>query len=712
MIMEINIRCNKEENNYIKTFIEFYLVRCCSNEKIVEIECPDIKNSHRAPDYLVLKPQKYVIEVKRVFDKKELENLIQISHNIRRLREKLRSRDLRWLHGLYIIETPPNLRIKKGQEDNVIDSILTAIKEDRSSVTIHKIGTFEFRKISNEGSDILNIGPKPKAGWLDPQDTIYRNVDLNIANEQLGAMRESKIKRKILLLVNKYNLGGERHFIGALCNNYENLKKYENIDEIWLQMENYVHAGKFSHILLYKRDFIANYEKKKILTQEDDINLFIKWFPELVQLGDEHKEKVFHIIKSLLKHKKPHDIFSEKNSRIEIVRFYNWLYEKKRFNDIIWIIEKFLDDPDPPEPSINERVDNYHNYHQEIIEGKDPLIITTVLGNLAWAVQKITVNKKYIVKALNYTEKLLNHKNFYVKLQAIVPLIEIAKRRQWLSGYGKRPRRGKYKEFHKLTFGLLKLLREYPTCKAIAKWLCHVFAYYKDLSTREALQVLNTLKISEEAAGLFVYFGIYRQNHYKDQPIKFNGRRLEKELENMLKNTEHEYQQLRSNIVWHLWKIITGDKNEFNTIKPYIDLILKKQPYQPILYKNIEDIIEECIKVNPEVCIQWYESMLSNIIEFVEKRKDSHVYERIWLMHTEEIIKSIAEVKPNYLLKIVNKLIYLWKKGVYIGNPKEIFESFKLVKDLTRQVEIRKTFKNYYKEMKKMNPKLKEIDWK
>lgn len=200
---------------------------------------------------------------------------------------------------------------------------------------------------------------------------------------------------------------------------------------------------------------------------------------------------------------------------------------KKRFGDVIWIIDKFIDDPDPQEPE-KYSGDPKFNYHQQIAGGEDPHIITTVLGHLAWVVQKLAVNKSYITQALDYTKKLLSHKNLYVKLQAIIPLIEISARRQWLDGWGKRPREGQYKEFHKIVFDLINLVRENSNYKAIAKWLCHVFAYYKDLSTKEAEQVLDALKITDEAAGLFVYFGIFRQRHYKDQDIEYNGHRLEK----------------------------------------------------------------------------------------------------------------------------------------------------------------------------------------
>jgi len=318
--------------------------------------------------------------------------------------------------------------------------------------------------------------------------------------------------------------------------------------------------------------------------------------------------------------------------------------------------------------------------------------------------------KKYINKTLNYTKQLLSHKNLYVKLQAIFPLTNIAARRQWLNGWGKRPRSGEYKKFHKLVFDLVKLVKENQNYKAIAKWLSHVFAYYKDLTTKEAKMVLDALKITNESAALFVYFGIFRKRHYKDQNIKFDSKKLEEKLKEMIKNKSKDYRKLQANIVWHLWKILKENRNEFETIMPYINLILE-QPYQADIYNNIEIIIKDWIKDKPEVCIKWYKQMLSNIAQFVEREQNLQIQGGLWLIKTEEIIEEITKSEPKDLLGIMRILVDLWKKGVFIGRLKKIFESFKLLSDKEEQKKVKKEFYKWYNSMKKINPNIEKIDW-
>jgi len=426
-------------------------------------------------------------------------------------------------------------------------------------------------------------------------------------------------------------------------------------------------------------------------------------------LGDDYNGKLFIALKQFLEDKKPHEIFDNKFAREEMVQLGIWLVEKERFNDALWIIDKFIDDSDPEEPEKYSGNPKF-NYHRQIIDGADPRIITTVLGCLAWVVQKLAVHKNYIVKALDYTKKFLSHKNLYVKLQAIVPLIEISARRQWLEGWGKRPREGQYKEFHKAVFDLIDLVKENPKYKAIAKRLCRVFAYYKDLSTKEAEQVLDTLKITDEAAGLFVYFGIFRQRHYKDQDIEYNGQRLEKKLKDILKNGKGDHQQLRASITWHLWKVLDENRNEFETIRPYIDLLLE-QPYQKDIYDDIERIISGWIKDRSDICIQWYKQMLFKVSDFAEHTEKLQLQAGLWLMYTEKIVETIARYSPNELLEIMRKLVFLWEKGVFIGSPKRLFESYKLVSDENQRIETKKKFQKWYNSIRRLNPKIEKVDY-
>ena len=188
------------------------------------------------------------------------------------------------------------------------------------------------------------------------------------------------------------------------------------------------------------------------------------------------------------------------------------------------------------------------------------------------------------------------------------------------------------------------------------------------------------------------------------------AKKLEKKLKEIIINKDEKYKKLQANIARYLWKILNENRNEFETIKPYIDLILK-QPYQKDIYISIEKIISDWIKDKPEICIKWYQKMLNNISKFL-KRKEAFQYQGIvWLVATEKIIEEIARSRPKILLKIVKTLIDFWKKGIYIGSPKKLFESFKLIQDEKQKVKVKKEFQVLYNSIKKLNPKIEKVEW-
>lgn len=544
---------------------------------------------------------------------------------------------------------------------------------------------------------------------INPAITIKINIKSKIgkANSQLGTL---KARKKILLLVNKYFWGDRvENFIEALSYMYKELLCYKNIDEIWLQIKNETSDGPFYH-LIYSRDFLVSFAKNKIKTRnEQHKQLFEEWFPFLTKLEDEHREKLFFSLKKFLKDKKPYLVFKNKFVRQEMVCLGEWLFEKRKYEDVLWIIEKFIDDPDPEKPD-KYSGDPEFNYHQKIVNGEDPVITTTVMGYLACVIKKLATHKKYIVKALNYTEKLLTHKNLYVKLQAIFPLIEIAIRRQWLDGWGKRPRSGNYKKFHNLVFDLVDLVAKNPNYRVIAKWLCYVFACYTDLSTKEAKKVLDALKTMEEVGGLFIYFAIFRKYHYKEQKIEFDEKIFEKKLKSLICNNEKEYLQLRRNIAWNFWLISKENPKEFEKIENYVDLFLE-QPYQDDIYFHIESIIYDYAKYKPKISIEWYKKMLNKIRDFLKNIKDYDRQIYVKLNRSEHMLQIIAKENPDDFLEVIKILVNFWHKNCYIGNTKEIFESYKFLPDSYKIKDLKNELKNLYNSIKEINQNIENIEW-
>lgn len=693
---------NQKELEALRRFIDFYNYE--KNTQLGVIDC-DVLSDDKIHnfDFLLIdkvSKKKIAIEHTRLMEKESIfRNRKKSAEIINNLSKKVKEIETK---NFYWIRMPLTLPLKINQND-FVNKVFIKVK--------NLIEVYKNKKIKFEINGVSFVIEKSDVHGLKGVELfIYESISIpgpNFAPRFNKAFKDknlqlntSKADIKILLIYNQFN--GVEYETTLKTIFALNPVQYKFIDQVYYEFVKgkfyIVHDKKIFEFLTQGSipDIVPNYLRK----------LTFDYLPVFI---NNDKEKSYCLIESIIGKEDPWLVIKDATIREEIVTLGDWLTEKGRFNETIWLIDKFLNDPDPEEPG-KYKGDPDFNYHKKIVEGEDLIGITTVLGKLAWLVRKLTVQKDYIKKALNYTKQLLSHKNLYIKRQAIFPLIEIAARRQWLDGYGKRPYQGAYKEFHKLVFDLVSLVEKNPNYKAIANRLTNVFVYYNDLSTEEAEKVLDVLKITEESAVLFVNFGIFRQRHYKDQPIEFRGDRLEKKLREIISNTDGEYRSLRKSIILHFREILNENKNEFETIKPYIDLILK-QPYQRDIYYYVEIIIKDWIKDRLEVCVKWYKKLLLNISKFVEQKQNLQTQGGLWLMSTEEIVEEIANSKPNDLLEVMKTLVDLWKKALIISSPERLFESFKLIPNEKKQKKVKKEFKKLYKSMKKIDPKIERVDW-
>lgn len=103
--------------------------------------------------------------------------------------------------------------------------------------------------------------------------------------------------------------------------------------------------------------------------------------------------------------------------------------------------------------------------------------------------------------------------------------------------------------------------------------------------------------------------------------------------------------------------------------------------------------------------------MLSKVSEFLGKKKRVPPQEGLWLMHTEEIIETIARYNSNELLEVMEKLVSFWKKGVFIGSPKRLFESFRLIPNEEERLKVKRKFQKWYNSIRKLDPKIERVNW-
>lgn len=695
-----NHTTSKTEDTAIIPFLE-YLYR--GEKEIAFAAIPE--STGKRPDYFV-ESTRTLIEVKEIHDRASNQQhalWAKIASNLQKAVEA--NKIMFQIKGTYLVNTPARFRSptdKKSFED-AATQVLKAVIANEKTVNVFGV-EFEINKVSDQESVVV-FGSHGGGGSIDPSNVVYQNVKdkLRTANNQLanypGSVKPSK---RIVLLVNKYYFPlWNWDLFKAIVRTYSDLLNYVHIDEIWYQFE--TKDQEFTHKILYRKSFFEQFESSKFLNvDKDDYQLFANWFSALSDQGDEEKQKLLVALKYFLRDKKPFEIFPETQTREDIVRFGLWLAEKELFDDVVWFIEQFINDPNPPKPE-DYKGDEKFNYHQQIIENEDSHSITTVLGHLAWVVQKIALRKNYIVKSLGFTETLLDHPNLYVKLQGLIPLIEIAVRRQWLEDFDREDNAKVYKKFRDIAFNLLNKYSQY---KAIANWLTHVFHYFKDLNTKEALDVLSKLSQARDAAVLFVYFGIFRERHFKDK-IEFDSKPLRNKLKETILKEDEEEADLRGSIAWNFWHILKETPDEFNTLKPYLDLFFSL-PYNKRYYSSLERIIEEWIQRKPEICIPWFITMIQKLKDHVANNEDTA--RNTWI-EPEEVIKFISRNKPEDLITLVGGLVELWKLGAFVGSPKAILETYKVIEDLELRARAKEQFKSWYENMKTLNPKIEVISW-
>lgn len=692
-----NTKITKREDVNIIPFLEFYYINSPDGISFSAISESSIKQ----PDYII-DSTNTLIEIKEIHDKISNQKLAQWGIITNRLQQAVdNNKLLSKVKGTYLVNTPEKYRLFKFDEASKV--VLEAVIKDEKNINVFGFN-FKIEKVSDQ-ENIVAFGNTGSATSIDPSNIVYQNIKdkLITANKQLGNPPEGIVPSKgIILLVNKYYFPlWNWDLFKAISFTYQDLLNCQNIDEVWYQIEG--SNSNFTHKLLFKKTFFKQYESSKFNNIEpDDRELFANWFFTLADMGNVEKNKLFITLKELLKKEKPHKIFPDPQTRQEMVRIGLWLAENKQFDDLIWLINKFIDDPDPKNP--NEFLDNENpNYHKQIINNEDLNVITTVLGHLAWTIQKIALERNYIIEAFKYTKKLLKHKNYYVKLEAIIPLTEIAIRRQWLEEYDQKNKTNYYGEFKAITFDLLK---KYAKYKSFSNSLTRLFYYFKDLNVEEAIVVLNSLKQSRDAAALFIYFGIFRERHYIEKN-KFNSEPLRDILKSRILDTREENKDLISNIVWNFWNILKDNPNEFDTIKLYLDLIITL-PYDRKYYSHVERIIEELIDKKPEECVQWFDKSLDKIIEYINNNETTA--RSIWI-NSEKIIRFIAKFKSKKIIDLVEKLVDIWKLGAFIGNPKEIFETYNLISDISLKESVVEKFKVCHAEMKLLNLKLEDVNW-
>lgn len=426
----------------------------------------------------------------------------------------------------------------------------------------------------------------------------------------------------------------------------------------------------------------------------DDLKIKVV-FESLPELAKNYPVKTFSFIQKHLEDKERIEDFIKDNyTRMRIVEVGEVLAQKGMCKESLWIVDKFINDSDP---IIDEKEE--FNYHKQIEKGEDPNILTSVRGRISWVLQKLATDKDFLTESFIRVRDLIKTEdNLYIIKQSIIPLVEITIRKNWL----KEMDRSLYFEFHDLLFDLLRRYSKYP---ALSRRIANAFLYYKNLSEDEAEEVLNCLGDVAESAPLFIYYAVYRKNHFREIG-EFDSKRFERLLKEKIQSGSED---LRRQLAWHLWKSIS-EGNGLEMFKEYIDAFVSSA-YSSSVYDFLLMIIEEKIQTNYLDCFNWFKNILQVTIE--RAIKASMTEGLVCGADYPDITQQIARVGiPEDYLEIVNEISELALiDKVVVYDLKEVFGAYTLLEPSEREKALPK-LESLWKELTRKNPRLAEIEWR
>lgn len=378
-------------------------------------------------------------------------------------------------------------------------------------------------------------------------------------------------------------------------------------------------------------------------------------------LSKEHFKVIFSCLRPILRDRSE---FSKKFEDAEvfkesIVKIGEYLVKIKQFEDARLIVNLLFEDSDP---ETSNEVTKF-NRHIKIKQGKSEDIITTTRGWVCWLLKEFIASNEPAEMAFAFekTKILLDldgslalklgytETDYYVLLQALVPLIEVSHpdKRKILSKF----KSGLGEEVRKVAFEVLHWVKKefdkgfHPN--AILNKLFYVFYCMRDLTTNEAKLVLclfEKYKV-EEAAFLFIYFAEYRKDDYPD--IEFNQALFQKWLKRLCETKN----PLRGKISWWFWRILAEDDKKEGLSE---DILTKYWPsflkeYQGDVYFFLYKILKYflCLSKNHEENRDLLFSAIKNEMAYLKKKNNgsSFAYPRLNLIEFIQIFldKSIQD---------------------------------------------------------------------
>lgn len=378
-----------------------------------------------------------------------------------------------------------------------------------------------------------------------------------------------------------------------------------------------------------------------------------------------------------------YSLFYHGNAREAFVQFAEKLADVKKVKEALQIIEIFINDPDPFLPGSDpEDLGAKFSEHFAMEKGSEPHSITSVRGWCGWILMKCAVieGRDYLDKIMELTDKLIKDENYYVKHMGCFALSRLAEIRLnvlpknlniLFFGNDVESALKRAKKVEAMAFELLyeiSCLNNKSIQTAMTTSLLTVFDKIRALNEEDSLRLISAIKEFPDesigkAAGLFIFFALFRKNAYKSQYFQLNGiyddlgpdnydeRIFTTILLDTINNIQPEHKfhfavQFVSLIKREDIKTVIGNKN-YSTAYKYLNHLIEKYENKiyNIIFHLIDDQMEKDIKF-----FNWYNLLKKCLLIESEYLNRSLMNE------------NINEFKWNTYFNISKLLLLTYKK--------------------------------------------------
>jgi hypothetical protein len=442
------------------------------------------------------------------------------------------------------------------------DHLEAALKENPQIDPITAHG-FEIKRIDDfPDVSLFTTGP---GGAINPTGIAHDFIaeKLPTKNRQLNISSHERV----VLIVNWAVLVDHSNMIEA-CGLID-FSRFGNIDKVYFELPQ--NGGVH---LVYDRRIYAAFQPDGEPPKQIE-PLFISWLANHLY----RKEvQAFHLVRKIAEQEKSL-LWLPALSREQLISLGEDFLKSGESEQLYWIVENLKGDPDPSVENAEDDPEGRFNEHLLTKRGESNRLIRSVRGRLCWLLMQIVGHPRIedYDRIFEIVEKFATEENLYVRQQATVPLLELARRRFAKVDANTRFMSDQLAERIKTL--ALRMIDENVVYPAVLQRIAHVMVYVQDLDHGTALKTVKQLlridqsEATSDISWMMIYFAFYRQDQFK-QLETFNSEDFRSLLKDKLTNGNGHF---RATAADH-FKVILG-RNEigFDTLVPYLEAMVNGQ---------------------------------------------------------------------------------------------------------------------------------------